>query len=289
MAKQFGYTASILKNSNRLVASSQADWGTLRNGSYVILEGDEHFYTVIGKNKFFYIKDVTVASPAELVIDDNVGINVTMNDVIAFSYKKYEVDSVSIAAAGKSYKQGDLLRPEGGVCSYSAIDDIDTPTELEVAEVGAQGEIKALTIKSKGVYIEAPAERTRLVSGAGDSAEVVLNVTLLDSRSIEERSVKSIRIDGENNKTHLELNNSLPPKLIKGKISINKWEILLNINHPGENRINTTYQVIRDFTPNLNIPLMKGNISKNEAVYNEAISKIDEAIKKLYDKTELDL
>ena len=117
----------------------------------------------------------------------------------------------------------------------------------------------------------------------------VLNVTLLDSRSIEERSVKSIRIDGENNKTHLELNNSLPPKLIKGKISINKWEILLNINHPGENRINTTYQVIRDFTPNLNIPLMKGNISKNEAVYNEAISKIDEAIKKLYDKTELDL
>ena len=34
---------------------------------------------------------------------------------------------------------------------------------------------------------------------------------------------------------------------------------------------------------------MKGNISKNEAVNNEAISKIDEAIKKLYDKTELDL
>ena len=52
--KQFGYTASILKDTNRLIASSQANWGSLPEGSYVIFDEDEDFYKVIDKEQFFF-------------------------------------------------------------------------------------------------------------------------------------------------------------------------------------------------------------------------------------------
>ena len=77
-----------------------------------------------------------------------------------------------------------------------------------------------------------------------------------------------------------ELN--IATKIIKsGKLSADKWELSLNINFAGKTKINSKYNVITDFTPFLNIPLMNGDPSRYEAIFNEAITKIDEFLNKL--------
>ena len=286
MAKQFGYTASILKDTNRLVASSQADWGALRNGSYILLEGDDQFYKVIGTDHFFYIKEAETLSEDTLLINDNTGIKITLNDLLTFTSKYYQVKSAKISLTGKGYSKGDVLSVKGGVCSFNPLDGVDVPAELEVSETGSQGEIKTLTVRNPGKYIDLPKE-CHLSGMNGNGAKAQLEVVTLDERMVEERSVKNVTIN--NDQTTITLNNPLPPRLTKGKISIKKWEILLNVNYPGEHRVNTRYQVVRDFTPHLNLPLMKGDLYKNETTFNEAVSLIDERIKKIYDKLDLDL
>ena len=286
MAKQFGYTASILKDTNRLVASSQADWGTLRDGSYILLEGDDHFYKAVGTDNFFYVKDVEVRSEDTLFINDNTGVKITLNDILTFTTKYYHVKSAKVILTGNGYSKGDLLHVKGGVCSHNSLDGIDIPAELEVADTGSQGEIKALTVRNPGKYIELPSE-CELSGMSGNGVRAKLKVDVMDERMIEERSVKNITI--KDDETTITLSHALPPRVKRGKISINKWEILLNVNYPGENKINTRYQVIRDFTPNLNLPLMRGDLYKNETVFNEAVSSLDEKIKKIYDKLDMEL
>ena len=42
--KNFGYTASVLKDSNRVTASSQVNWAGLSLNSFIIFDDDEEFY-----------------------------------------------------------------------------------------------------------------------------------------------------------------------------------------------------------------------------------------------------
>jgi hypothetical protein len=42
--------------------------------------------------------------------------------------------------------------------------------------------------------------------------------------------------------------------------------------------------VLTEFTPHLNLPLLRSDLSKNEAVLNQALMTIDKEIKELKDK-----
>ena len=42
--KNFGYTASVLKDSNRVTASSQVNWAGLSLNSFIIFDDDDEFY-----------------------------------------------------------------------------------------------------------------------------------------------------------------------------------------------------------------------------------------------------
>ena len=274
MAKQFGYTASILKDSNRLTASSQADWSSLREGSFVIFDDDDNFYKVIGKEKYFYIKEFEVVTPEQIVVMDNIGVKLNLNDNITLTFKEYELSSFKIINGGSSFSKGDLISINDESVKTNSVDGVDLFAELKVEKVDDNGSILDLSIKSKGNFLSKPSNVYTV-----DGLELELEYSLLDKRSIETRSISNIAFN--NSGTIITLNHHLPPKVKNGKLSVEKWELILNVNYPGETKINSTYKVVTDFSPLLNIPLMKKGINQQEAIFNEAVIKIEDYLRKL--------
>ena len=99
---------------------------------------------------------------------------------------------------------------------------------------------------------------------------------------MEKRSISNISFDNQN--TIVKLNNDLPLNVQSGKLSTEKSVLILNINYVGATQINSSFRVLVDFTPNLKIPLMRGDLHKNSSVYNEAINILDKEIKKIWNK-----
>ena len=279
MAKQFGYTASILKGSNRLIASSHADWSSLKKGSFIIFDEDDNFYKVINKEKFFYIKDFSVIQSNIVCIKGNTDINLSLNDQISLTFKEYEATALSITNGGSGgYAKGDVVEIHDGNYKTSPYDGFPCMTKVSIDKIGANGEVTEASISSPGVYYTAPEETITTDGG------LVLNLTygVTEKRTIEERNISQIGFDGKN--TIIQLNSNLPPKLNAGKLSVDKWEVTLNINYMEKNKINSLYRVLVDFTPNLNMPLMRGDLKQNTSIYNEAIVEIDNQIKKIWDE-----
>ena len=66
MAKQITYNGTVIKGSNKLIASNEADLSFLRDNSFVTIKGQDHLYKIVGKDKTLYIKE------AEVKTDDSV-------------------------------------------------------------------------------------------------------------------------------------------------------------------------------------------------------------------------
>ena len=84
--------------------------------------------------------------------------------------------------------------------------------------------------------------------------------------------------------TVIVLNHPLPPNTKHGKISVDKWELILDTNYSKGNKANASYRVLTDFTPNLNLPLLRDDISKNEAILNKALMTMDKEIQDIKNK-----
>ena len=122
-----------------------------------------------------------------------------------------------------------------------------------------------------GIYIEAP--ETKQVFG---KAEVEVNFNMLDKRTIEDRSIANLLYSEKG--TVIVLNHPLPPNTQNGKVSTTKWELILETNYLKDNKINAQYRILTDFTPNLNLPLLRDDINKNEAILNQALMTIDKEL-----------
>jgi len=292
--KIFGHTASILKNTNKLVACSKADWKGVQDNHLLLIADDHEYYEVIDKEQFFFIKDVTVLESGELEINENTNIRLSINDDIVFTHKEHElVDIASVENGGEGYEKGDILRVEGGVCKYNSFDEIDIPSEVIVEEVGESGEIVSLAVHTKGVYSKAPENESALLGGAGSGAKGEFSFNLLEDRAIEDRTVADIYFHGE--KTRVKLNHELPPKVHEGKISVSKWQVTLHMNYPKDSRFNVSYRVVKNFTPYNKLPLLTKDLSAaSPALFNSAVRTLDmkikeqdDQIKELQDKVEL--
>ena len=274
MAKQFGYTASILQDSNKLIASSQADWSALKEVSLILFEGDKNFFKVLRKDKFFYIKEFEVVSKDQILIHEDVGIKLSLNDNLNLTFKEYQVSSVEVLNGGSGFSIGQILSIKGGVAKFDSTEGIKLSSTLKVTNVDDKGSILSVDVDNSGRYLSSPEEIQSI-----NSAEISIGIGLTDKRSIETRTIA--RIESKENSTLIQLNYELPENVKSGKLSADKWELSLNINFAGKTKINSKYNVITDFTPFLNIPLMNGDPSRYEAIFNEAITKIDEFLNKL--------
>src|SRR6056300_622719 len=94
---------SILNNSNRIIASSKADWSALRANSNIFVGNDKFPYTVTEAKKFFYIKPFTVVDEQSIKIEDSIKHNLLPDDVIDMSYKEfYAIECILVEEAEES-------------------------------------------------------------------------------------------------------------------------------------------------------------------------------------------
>jgi len=279
--KKFGHTASAVKGSNKITACSKVDLSFVENGSFIMLNGDEVFYKVATKNKFIYEQEAEV-SDESLTIASNAGTMLNIDDDISLAYKDYEVSEVQVENGGKGYQEGDVINPQGGACKYNSIDEIDIPAQLEVEEVDSDGAILSLKIVNSGIYSVPPEDDCNAMSGAGSGASLKVATRLLNTSSIETRSISSIELSDD--KTVIGLNHPLSPRMQSVSLKVEKWQLTISTEYTGESKFNVGYDIIKDFTPNYNLPLIKSDITASHMVYNEAMAIIDQRIKDIENK-----
>jgi hypothetical protein len=272
--------SSILKDTNKAVSTSEDSWESVRPNNYVKFGNDETFYIVGSTKKLFYIKDFVVNSDNSLLVNDNVGINLSEHDCLSISYKEYQILTITkILAGGTGYKVGDKLTFDGGVPSVDTSTGLTRNASVIVSQVDEKGGVLQVRLNDQGRYIVSPSS---LVGGNGKGIQVASVAKLCDDRAIVERTIS--RIDRQIT-TNIFLDAPLPSGVSDGKLSVEKWEMLLTSNYVGETKINESYAVSRDTTPNLNIPLVLRGSFSPEAVYNLALAILDQEIGSL--KTEI--
>jgi|LULG01.1.fsa_nt_gb hypothetical protein len=282
--KKYGYTASVIQGSDKITACAKADWSNIRDNSFILIDGDKVFYQIIDKRKYTYKTSVSVVNDTQIKIHDNVGTTLGTDDDISFRSPEYNVSTVNVNDGGDGYVIGDILKPEGGVCKYNSLDEIDITAEFEVTEVNNSGKVLSLKLVNEGKYNIAPSDSCALWGGSGSGASCTISTSLSNTISSEERGVSLVELS--DNETIIHLNHPLPPKIESGEIEVNKWELTINRNYVGESKLSAGYDIIKDFTPNLDLPLLHKEIIMSHLLYNESVIKIDEKIKNLENEIE---
>lgn len=280
--KKYGYTASVAQGTNKVIACSKADWGAIRDNSFITFERDDVFYKVLTKRKFLYKKSVTILNNTQLKINENAGAMLAADDEISFSYDEYEVKAANINNGGSGYEVGDILSPEGGVYKYNSIDELDVPAQVTVSEVDSDGKILEAELTNPGAYNVSPENSCNATSGSGEGASLSLTCGPADVSPIEDRGIVSVDLNSDHTIIHLD--HSLPPRIQAGEIKTEKWELTLNINYVGDSKFSAGYEIVKDFTPNFDLPLIHSKLNSSYLVYNEAMAILDQRIKDIEDK-----
>ena len=98
----------------------------------------------------------------------------------------------------------------------------------------------------------------------------------------EERTVSSI--EHKEDHTIIRLSHPLPPHTTSGTITVKKWEAILDSEYLGDSRNDASYEIVKDFTPNLDLPLIKGEIISSSLLYNESMVILDKKIQEIEGK-----
>ena len=279
------FSVSVEKNSNRIISSSEDKFVGFGNGSLIKIDGDPVLHTVVSKQSSFYIKDFSSENSKILSIDEDIGINVQKGDILKITYKEYEAKFISnIVCGGSGYVPEVDINVIGGVLSVDVSIGFGQPTILTPSMVNNNGEIIQAGIKLPGKYLTPPENPIKSRSTHGSNAEFDIKYLEVPNRSFVDRTVSDVYVsDG---KTFIVLDYSLPPNLSSGKISVEKNILIISENYTGETKKNLFYQIYRDFTPFLNLPLQLKNSLSPEVVYNKSCMIIDSEFFKL--KTDLE-
>lgn len=277
------FSASILKNTNRLVCCSNDNLGAISKGSYLKIGNDDILYQTLNSKKFFLTKDFEVINNRTIKINSNTEINLQKEDNIKIIFDEYKLGAIlNINKSGRLYREGDILTVKGGELSINISSGIGSPTKLKVEEVGEFNSILKLSKESEGKYIIPPQGKLETYGGNGEGLEIELEYKILDTRNIQERVIKNIEF--KDDETFITLDYSLPLGIKKGNLSIEKWEVFLASNYCSENKFYVDCSIYRDFTPHINLPLINKNSTTFDMLVNKAFFTIDEKVRKLEDR-----
>lgn len=279
--KDFNLNASILKGTNEFISTTEEDWSVIRSDSSILFGHDHDYYMVSNVEKFFYIKDFQTIDSKTLMIDES-GINILHFDSLKISYKEAELSSIlNIKNGGSNYKEGDKIYLSGGLLSKDILSGKTTPTSFIVTKTN-DGFIIEAKILNKGKYIKLPEEPYVFNSNSGQNVDFQLIFKVIENRAIIEREVE--KVEHNSGKSLITLNYSLPEGIINGKISVDKWKGYLTENYKGDDKINSIYKVIRDFTPHLKIPKLSQGNPHHHITFNRAIHTLENEIKALQER-----
>lgn len=276
----YKYTASIQKNTNKLISSSEDKFAGISEGNLIKLDNDPKLYTISNKDSLFYLVDFTAQDSKILVMNTNTLSNFQKQDTIKITFKEYEAKFISeIKNKGKGYSIGTRINVKNGILSFDISIGYGQHTILEVTEVGDEGCIETLEIIETGKYIISPDIPLEINSDKGEGLSLEIKYAEINNRSFLERIINDIYFDGD--KTYLVLDYSIPLNVKLGKISCNKSILILSDNYIGDTLMNVRYQPFSSFTPNIRLPLLLKNSMSSEAIYNKTCLILDEEIGKI--------
>lgn len=281
--KTHGHSISVQSKSNKILSSTQDGFGGIKPGSYVKIGNSDLLYSILSSKNIFYSKNFEVIDGRKIKINNNTEIYLQKDDLIKIIYDEYKLSNVlKIVNPGRFYKEGDVLNICGGILSVDIQSGSGQVSQLIVDEINESGQIKRLSLKTPGKYIEFPKGQIEVYGGLGTNCVLELNYTLVEERNILEKVIKNIEF--KDNETYLTLDYSLPLGLKKGGLSLEKWEITLSENYQFNTQLNVSYQIFKDFTPHLELPLLVKNSASTDLIVNKALHKLDAKIKELEDK-----
>lgn len=276
---------SILKDTNRVVASSDIDLGNVRPGSLFRVIGDSVFYTVAKTNRFFLIKDFEFISSRRIKVTGDVNISLSVGDTLSISYKEWELYTImEILNPGKGYKVGDEISASGGDLSVDAYSGTSEACLMTVDGIDDNGGITNIGLHRVGRYVSAPNKKNNIIGGSGDGAVFDLDFRLLEDRKIVERTI--VGLDTQAILSDIFLDYPIPNGIKDGKVSVKKWEILLSSNYVEDSKVNVNYDISNDFTPVFNLPLLVPGSFSMELIYNQTIRALESEI--LKNRTEIE-
>ena len=281
MPKNFLYNASILKDSNKLISLSSDNWKNIKIGSYVKIGDDDEFYTVQKTNPIYYIKDFSVVNDFKIKLNVDSELNILESDTLIISYKEYELAMIlEIMDGGKGYKIDDEIYLDGGDPAEDISNGLQLPTKLKINQVDENGAIKEIALIDAGKYINMPEKKCKINGGKGNGAVFEIEFKLIDDRKLLERNI--IRVGKiEKNVTYVDLEYALPKGVVNGKLSVQKWEMILDKKYKENSKYNVSYSIISDFSPNYGFPKMLKNSFSYDAIYNQGLVMIDAKLKEL--------
>ena len=277
--KSLGYSINLIKDSNRVISCSEIDFQKIRPGSYIKIGNIT--YQIIDRKPLFYIKDFEVVAPNAIKLKDNAGNFLLKEDVLDISYKEYELGSLlSIVDGGCKYKKGDIIYLLGGV---PTIDNSNTQqiTSFEVNSVDENGKLLSVGLISRGKYVSVPNNVSEVYGSNGHGAKLECFYTIIDSRRMIERSIINILRSGSD--ATVFLNYTLPSGLKEGKLSVNKYELILNNNYTGASLYDSKYEISQDFTINYQMPLLMKGSTSPESVFNLTMQILDTKLREIDD------
>ena len=222
-------TASVIKDTNRLVSSTSNNCNGVRSGSFLKFQSDANHYIVNNIKSLLFICEFNKISNQEIEINEDTGINIGRGDEIVISHKEYELQTIlNITNPGENYQIGDSISIDGGVPLVNIQDNTTEKIQIRVNNTNEHGGITKIAIDKKGRYVETPISPFKAVGGQGSGGEFNLQFKICNQRNFIERTVQDVRFDGS--KTFLTLTYTLPQEIKTGKLSVDKWEIFLTSN-----------------------------------------------------------
>lgn len=277
------FCISVLKDTNRVIASSESDWAGVKPGSYLKIANDSCFYSIAKTREMFFIKDFSVIGANVIKIDSDTGISLLEGDTLSLSFKEWQLSALFGFEGGSGYRINDVLIPSDGCATFDKIHGNNVVTKFKVDEVDNKGKITSLSLMERGKYLTQPSSKCSLIGGEGTGVVAEIQYELIDDRMLTEAVIEMV--DRSNNSfTLVRLNYPVPNGASAGKLSTTKFEIILSGNYIGESKFHVPYSINKDFTPNLDLPLLVHNNPTHHLIFNKAMNLLDDEIKDLQER-----
>ena len=263
--KYIGLKANCLNGGLSIISSESTDWRNVRVGSMIKIGTGHKFHEIQEIKPFLYNKSFVVVNSNKIKINDRIEQNLSIGDEILVNYPQYELKHIAkISPHANQYKDGDVIEIQEGIACKNAADNTIEKSKILITDTN-NGNIIRAKIQSKGRYFNKP-----------ESSLFELIYDDCDRPEILEREITRIEQDEYN--TYITLNYALPENLKEGKVSCQKYEILLEESYSGETATNLVCEIYRDFTPHLHLPVMLPNSPSAHLVYNQAIKILEAEI-----------
>ena len=268
---------SIVQGTNRAVVCGEGSHLNIPCGTFIRFEDDDVFYSVHKSSRSYFISEFVRVDDFTICLNQDIGIELGPGDEVDLIVEEYAFDSLTrIVDSGTDYLEGDKLFIVGGDLAVTR--GYSEACSFEVSRVESGG-VKALNLLNAGRYLTFPKGPIELGGGNGSGAKIEGLFKASPQVQPLKRIIKEIertRADGT-----IRLVHHLPPGMQSGRLSISKCSLLLSANYAGDTKVASKIEVVKDFTPNLKLPLLLRNSQSFVLVHNQALAMLDAKIKRL--------